>query len=117
MSDTNEPNWERKVLEKVALEAVSEQRRARRWGLALARGRGGARLPRVFLFDARAEARAGLEGQALDLDPRHRAPSGIEAERVGDCRRMALDRRGNAAGLLVQPGPFAVDWVDALEAE
>jgi protease-4 len=26
-------NWERKILEKVALEAVSEQRRARRWGI------------------------------------------------------------------------------------
>jgi protease-4 len=29
----DESNWERKVLEKVALEAVSEQRRARRWGI------------------------------------------------------------------------------------
>jgi len=28
-----EDNWERKVLEKVALEAVGEQRRARRWGI------------------------------------------------------------------------------------
>lgn len=29
----DDSNWERKVLEKVALEAVSEQRRARRWGV------------------------------------------------------------------------------------
>jgi protease-4 len=29
----DDSNWERKVLEKVALEAVSEQRRARRWGI------------------------------------------------------------------------------------
>ena len=28
-----EPGWERRVLEKVALEAIAEQRRARRWGI------------------------------------------------------------------------------------
>ncbi|MCX8018507.1 MAG: S49 family peptidase, partial [Rhodocyclaceae bacterium] len=28
-----EPGWERKVLEKLALEALAEQRRARRWGI------------------------------------------------------------------------------------
>ena len=33
MSDSNDGQWERKVLEKVALEAVAEQRRARRWGI------------------------------------------------------------------------------------
>jgi protease-4 len=33
VSDTNEPNWERKVLEKLALEALAEQKRARRWGI------------------------------------------------------------------------------------
>ena len=33
MSDGNELNWERKVLEKLALEALAEQRRARRWGI------------------------------------------------------------------------------------
>jgi protease-4 len=33
VSDTNEPNWERKVLEKVALESIAEQRRRRRWGI------------------------------------------------------------------------------------
>ena len=34
MSDSgNSPNWERQVLEKVALSAVHEQRRARRWGI------------------------------------------------------------------------------------
>jgi protease-4 len=32
MSD-QEPNWERKVIEKLASEALSEQRRARRWGI------------------------------------------------------------------------------------
>ena len=30
---TNDPNWERKVLEKVALESITEQRRSRRWGI------------------------------------------------------------------------------------
>ena len=30
---TEEPNWERKVLEKVALGAINEQRQARRWGI------------------------------------------------------------------------------------
>ena len=29
----NEPGWERKVLEKVALESIAEQRRRRRWGI------------------------------------------------------------------------------------
>lgn len=29
----DEPHWERKVLEKVALEAIAEQRRGRRWGI------------------------------------------------------------------------------------
>jgi protease-4 len=29
----DDSNWERKILEKVALEAVNEQRRARRWGI------------------------------------------------------------------------------------
>jgi len=29
----DDSNWERRILEKVALEAVSEQRRARRWGI------------------------------------------------------------------------------------
>ena len=33
MADHNEPQWERKVLEKVALEAIAEQRRGRRWGI------------------------------------------------------------------------------------
>ena len=31
--DPQTPNWERTVLEKVALQAVQEQRRARQWGL------------------------------------------------------------------------------------
>lgn len=29
----DDSNWERKILEKIAMEAVSEQRRARRWGI------------------------------------------------------------------------------------
>jgi len=33
VSDSNDPNWERKVLEKVALESIAEQRRGRRWGI------------------------------------------------------------------------------------
>ncbi len=33
MSDSNDPNWERKVLEKIALEGIAEQRRSRRWGI------------------------------------------------------------------------------------
>ena len=37
MTDTqetrSEPNWERKVLERIALEAIAEQRRRRRWGI------------------------------------------------------------------------------------
>lgn len=35
MSDTsrNEPDWERKIIEKLALDAVVEQRRRRRWGI------------------------------------------------------------------------------------
>lgn len=33
MSDNNLPGWERGVLEKVALAAIDEQRRARRWGI------------------------------------------------------------------------------------
>jgi protease-4 len=31
--DGNDNHWERKVLEKIALEAVAEQRRSRRWGI------------------------------------------------------------------------------------
>lgn len=31
MSD--DPNWERKILEKIALEGIAEQRRSRRWGI------------------------------------------------------------------------------------
>jgi len=33
VSDSNETQWERKVLEKLALEALAEQRRGRRWGI------------------------------------------------------------------------------------
>jgi len=33
VSDGNEANWERKVLEKLALEALAEQKRGRRWGI------------------------------------------------------------------------------------
>jgi protease-4 len=33
VSDSNDLQWERKVLEKLALEAVAEQRRGRRWGI------------------------------------------------------------------------------------
>jgi protease-4 len=33
VSDGNELNWERKVLEKLALEALAEQKRSRRWGI------------------------------------------------------------------------------------
>jgi protease IV len=31
MADTNEPNWERQAIERLAREALDEQRRARRW--------------------------------------------------------------------------------------
>jgi len=33
VSDSNDIQWERKVLEKLALEAIAEQRRSRRWGI------------------------------------------------------------------------------------
>jgi len=33
VSDQNQPNWERQVIEKIALEGISEQRRGRRWGI------------------------------------------------------------------------------------
>jgi protease-4 len=33
VSDGNDVNWERKVLEKLALEALAEQKRGRRWGI------------------------------------------------------------------------------------
>jgi protease IV len=33
MTDPNQPNWERTVLEKVALKAIDEQRRSRQWGV------------------------------------------------------------------------------------
>jgi protease-4 len=33
VADSNETGWERGVLEKVALEGIAEQRRARRWGI------------------------------------------------------------------------------------
>ena len=33
MSDSNEASWERNILEKVALAAIVEQRRGRRWGI------------------------------------------------------------------------------------
>jgi len=33
VSDSNDVQWERKVLEKLALEALAEQRRGRRWGI------------------------------------------------------------------------------------
>ena len=33
MAESNETGWERGVLEKVALEGIAEQRRARRWGI------------------------------------------------------------------------------------
>jgi len=33
VSDSNDEHWERKVLEKIALEAIAEQRRGRRWGI------------------------------------------------------------------------------------
>ena len=33
MSDSNDQQWERKVLEKLAMEALAEQRRGRRWGI------------------------------------------------------------------------------------
>jgi protease-4 len=33
VSDSNQANWERQVLEKIALEGIAEQRRHRRWGI------------------------------------------------------------------------------------
>ena len=33
VSDQNQTNWERQVIEKIALEGISEQRRSRRWGI------------------------------------------------------------------------------------
>jgi protease-4 len=33
VAEPNETNWERKVLEKIALEGIAEQRRHRRWGI------------------------------------------------------------------------------------
>jgi len=33
VSDQNQPNWERQVIEKIALEGIAEQRRHRRWGI------------------------------------------------------------------------------------
>ena len=31
--DTNEKNWERSVLERIALESIAEQKRRRRWSI------------------------------------------------------------------------------------
>ena len=33
MSETNDPQWERKIIEKLALDALAEQRNRRRWGI------------------------------------------------------------------------------------
>jgi protease-4 len=33
VSDQNQPNWERQVIEKIALEGIAEQRRGRRWSI------------------------------------------------------------------------------------
>ena len=33
MTDTNDPSWERKVLERLAFESLAEQKRRRRWGI------------------------------------------------------------------------------------
>ena len=33
MTDTTEPNWERKTIEKLAYSALEEQKRTRRWGI------------------------------------------------------------------------------------
>jgi protease-4 len=33
VAEPNEPNWERKVVERIALEGIAEQRRHRRWGI------------------------------------------------------------------------------------
>jgi len=33
MTDTNDPKWERKVLERLAFESLAEQKRRRRWGI------------------------------------------------------------------------------------
>ncbi|MBU0751036.1 MAG: S49 family peptidase [Gammaproteobacteria bacterium] len=33
VSEPNETNWDRKIIEKIALEGIAEQRRSRRWGI------------------------------------------------------------------------------------
>ena len=55
----NSPGWERKVLERIALEGITEQRRSRRWGIFF-------KLLGVFYFTLFLVALGRRQGNARD---------------------------------------------------
>lgn len=77
MNDPQAPHWERSVLEKVALKAIEEQRRARQWGILFKL----AYLAFAFLLFAAAMGwlgRPGKDASASVGDKRHTAVVDVE---------------------------------------
>ena len=67
MSEQNDPNWERQVLEKLAMSAIQEQRRTRHWGILFKT------LGFLYLFVVLFLAAGWLGGNSVSIPKEHTA--------------------------------------------
>ncbi len=101
---TEDSNWERRILEKVALEAVSEQRRARRWGIffkLLGFVYVTALLAALVDWDAvNPEGEAGRHTALVEMHGVIQARGDANADDIVGALQAAFDSRGTAGVVL-----------------
>lgn len=99
-----EGNWERKVLEKLALAAVTEQRRARRWGVffkLLGFAYLGILLAAVIDWSALRPEAAGRHTALIDLQGVIQSKGDVNADDVLSALQAAFDDKG-AVGVVLR---------------
>lgn len=105
MVDSPDPGWERKVIEKLALEALAEQRRRRRWGVFF-KLLGFAYLTFILMFaidwgDSAETLREGGRHTALVQINGVISPTGdASAEQIISALQGAFDDKGTAGVIL-----------------
>ncbi len=98
-----EANWERKVLEKVALAAIDEQRRARRWGIffkLLGFAYLAILLAAVIDWSALSPDKAGRHTALIDVQGVIQAKGDVNADDVLSALQAAFDDRGTVGVVL-----------------
>lgn len=96
-------NWERKVLEKVALAAIDEQRRARRWGIffkLLGFAYLAILLAAVIDWEALSPERASRHTALIDIQGVIQAKGDVNADDVLSALQSAFEDRGTVGVVL-----------------